>query len=832
MARLWIKKPGYAVTAREPRALAQAEIDDILSVISRPKGPDRLATDLAHQQIINRLGAILRMQRLSPDQLAAMKLMMKQRAEIARVHTGTPVGPLNVEALTVPFTQGSISLAKGGKGDGTVVGELKEIFSAQSNPSNSKLTIHLVDKYISYQSVLSFRREILETNVSDLIRNITIENASGLMMGAWSDLYRQVNNVVLPAVEDPLVMRLTLNIDEMYLRDVKMHQLVEVIQQQDNGIICVVSPLPIGIIDIYAEQRQVERLVTEHLALKATLPMRATLSAFYHIISNRFASILVKGVVGIKQVTPQKYIVYSTVTHSERAMATNDTISPFPPQRCSVLEDPIVIPVGEPEERVAPLSTYPLAAAYPPPSSPPLSSPPSSSPPPSAVHPRPPTKHRWVIGIDKRRMRLSGIPLLKLVRLLNACKIYVLGVIDEPGMIPLSPLFDGRNPNPLGPYNYIAVTTIERGKPSAIIANALAAEKLAGEGPITALSRLWYLETRGSAYDDIVSLEEVDTTLTTSNNIHKLVEAINVDCGYNYLIGEVSNIINNTGAYNAPRSISLVASFMFSRGAFYGTRYHGLVKHEAGTYDLATTQRGLQVIQAAAVSGTRSIIETPSIAITVNNPIPSGTGASYPQVNKEIQTLFESKIPRAPITQVGVEDLLAELFVTPEVDLPVALGREVDIGASTVLYPTLRASVARPPPGERLAVVPHSVVTPAFRELLLRRHTVTAGAEVTTIALGDDYPSINTPLALNIKPGLLIPATLFALIGASPVIPPQALAEWAIPPPINWDEPIIFTETTGGAREISAYLERGLIREIPKLTREENVYSSAAARRG
>ena len=93
-------------------------------------------------------------------------------------------------------------------------------------------------------------------------------------------------------------------------------------------------------------------------------------------------------------------------------------------------------------------------------------------------------------------MRLTGIPLLKLVRLLNACKIGVLGVLEEPGVTPISPLFDGKRRHPMGKYNYIAVATPTTHTPSAIISAKMKEEGGNVNATVTSLARLWYIETK------------------------------------------------------------------------------------------------------------------------------------------------------------------------------------------------------------------------------------------------------------------------------------------------------------------------------------------------
>ena len=287
--------------------------------------PDPEAANTAQTQIRNKYTAILKQYRVAPSTIAALRLQFQERSRLARVHAATPVGPLNVEALTTHFVQAAITLAKGGKGDGNAVNGLREIFSAQLNPSNPKMDVHFVDKYIKYDAVLAFGRELIETNVSDLVKDIIVEYTANLVTGPWSDAYMRINNVVLPIVVDPslghLVMRVYLNVDQMYLRDVKVHQLVSIISGGDGGVICVASPLSIGIIDIYADPRQVQSVVLKHF--KESIQMaefapQVSINAFFDIVSKSFSTMLVKGIVGIKQAIPQKYFVYQSTTSSER----------------------------------------------------------------------------------------------------------------------------------------------------------------------------------------------------------------------------------------------------------------------------------------------------------------------------------------------------------------------------------------------------------------------------------------------------------------------------------------------------------------------------------
>ncbi|CAH6420228.1 DNA-directed RNA polymerase subunit RPB1 [uncultured virus] len=222
---------------------------------------------------------------------------------------------------------------------------MRDLIFARKTPKNESSTIYYTNKSASYEEVLDSRRYIVGSMVSSFIKDFDIDSPEVLQRYWWHDSVELLLRKQVP--ESTKVLRLFLNITEMFKHKVSISELAAVLEREiPPSVVAVYGPMSDGIIDIYPNptiivetMRERERKVVCNQTTTATgdvtqkkpkragigvvPPELAEITFLESIVLPEFPCIRVKGIAGIKQLYPLISPVWRMVI-LERKLAERD----------------------------------------------------------------------------------------------------------------------------------------------------------------------------------------------------------------------------------------------------------------------------------------------------------------------------------------------------------------------------------------------------------------------------------------------------------------------------------------------------------------------------
>ncbi|MBR9683016.1 DNA-directed RNA polymerase subunit A'' [Candidatus Woesearchaeota archaeon] len=132
--------------------------------------------------------------------------------------------------------------------------------------------------------------------------------------------------------------------------------------------------------------------------------------------------------------------------------------------------------------------------------------------------------------------------------------------------------------------------------------------------------------TSGSNLKDVLVLEGVDVTRTTSNDIHEIRNTLGIEAARRAIIDEACKVIGAQGLNIDLRHIMLVADTMCMSGAVKGITRYGIVSEKASVLARASFETPLRHLINAALIGEKDKLSSVVENVMVNQPVPLGTG--------------------------------------------------------------------------------------------------------------------------------------------------------------------------------------------------------------
>ncbi len=130
----------------------------------------------------------------------------------------------------------------------------------------------------------------------------------------------------------------------------------------------------------------------------------------------------------------------------------------------------------------------------------------------------------------------------------------------------------------------------------------------------------------GSNLKDILKVNEVDETRTTTNNIFEVEDVLGIEAARQAIIEEAKKVISEQGLEVDIRHIMLVADVMTNRGSIKGITRSGVTGEKESVLARASFETPIKHLVNASLVGEvdnlNSIIEN----IILNQPVPVGTG--------------------------------------------------------------------------------------------------------------------------------------------------------------------------------------------------------------
>jgi DNA-directed RNA polymerase subunit A' len=136
----------------------------------------------------------------------------------------------------------------------------------------------------------------------------------------------------------------------------------------------------------------------------------------------------------------------------------------------------------------------------------------------------------------------------------------------------------------------------------------------------------WIIRTDGSNLAKVLQVTGVDTSRTTTNNVHEIAKTLGVEAARNALVNEAKGVLEDQGLDVDVRHVLLVADMMTSTGEVQQIGRHGISGKKASVLARAAFEITVPNIVEAAVKGESDPLEGVTENVIVGQSIPIGTG--------------------------------------------------------------------------------------------------------------------------------------------------------------------------------------------------------------
>ncbi|WP_255194004.1 DNA-directed RNA polymerase subunit A'' [Natronobeatus ordinarius] len=140
-------------------------------------------------------------------------------------------------------------------------------------------------------------------------------------------------------------------------------------------------------------------------------------------------------------------------------------------------------------------------------------------------------------------------------------------------------------------------------------------------------SEEFVLYTEGSAFGDVLSIEGVDATRSTTNNIHEIHRNLGIEAAREAIIEETNNTLAEQGLDDVNvRHLMLVADMMTTNGEIESIGRHGISGSKDSVLARAAFEVTVNHLLNAAIHGEVDELNGVTENVIVGKPIKLGTG--------------------------------------------------------------------------------------------------------------------------------------------------------------------------------------------------------------
>ena len=136
----------------------------------------------------------------------------------------------------------------------------------------------------------------------------------------------------------------------------------------------------------------------------------------------------------------------------------------------------------------------------------------------------------------------------------------------------------------------------------------------------------WVINTDGSNLSKVLEVPGVDTSRTTTNNVHEIAKTIGIEAARNALVNEAKGVLEEQGLDVDLRHVMLVSDMMTSTGEVQQIGRHGISGKKSSVLARAAFEITIPNIVEAAVKGESDPLEGVTENVIVGQSIPIGTG--------------------------------------------------------------------------------------------------------------------------------------------------------------------------------------------------------------
>jgi len=136
----------------------------------------------------------------------------------------------------------------------------------------------------------------------------------------------------------------------------------------------------------------------------------------------------------------------------------------------------------------------------------------------------------------------------------------------------------------------------------------------------------WVIRTDGSNLPKVLEVSGIDTSRTTTNNVHEIAKTLGIEAAKNALIHEAKGVLEDQGLDVDIRHVMLVADMMISTGEVQQIGRHGISGKKSSVLARAAFEITVPNIVDAAVKGESDPLAGVTENVIVGQSIPIGTG--------------------------------------------------------------------------------------------------------------------------------------------------------------------------------------------------------------
>jgi DNA-directed RNA polymerase II subunit RPB1 len=137
----------------------------------------------------------------------------------------------------------------------------------------------------------------------------------------------------------------------------------------------------------------------------------------------------------------------------------------------------------------------------------------------------------------------------------------------------------------------------------------------------------WVINTDGSNLNDILAIDEVDSSKSFSNDLHEVYRTFGIEAARQLLVQEINAVIESSGAYANYRHIALLADTMTNKGNIMPLTRHGINKSDRGPLAKCSFEVTAGVLIDAAVFGELDNMKGVTANIMLGQEANVGTGS-------------------------------------------------------------------------------------------------------------------------------------------------------------------------------------------------------------
>lgn len=136
----------------------------------------------------------------------------------------------------------------------------------------------------------------------------------------------------------------------------------------------------------------------------------------------------------------------------------------------------------------------------------------------------------------------------------------------------------------------------------------------------------WVITTLGSNFQKVLDVKGVDTSRTTTNNIHEIYKMLGIEAARSAIITEAAATMKDQGLDVDIRHIMIVADVMSADGTIKAIGRYGIAGAKGSVLARANFEETIKHLTKAAVSGESDKLESIVENVMINQVVPAGTG--------------------------------------------------------------------------------------------------------------------------------------------------------------------------------------------------------------